>query len=95
MYYVYVLANGRLGTLYVGFTNDLLRRVHQYKNGIVPGFTKRYHVSTLVYFEPFDDVREAILREKRIKAWKRDWKIALIERSNPEWYDLYERMPPF
>ena len=89
-YYVYILASKRNGTLYTGVTNDLIRRVHQHKNGDIPGFTKRYGVDRLVYYEIFRRILDAITAEKRIKKWNRQWKIRLIERNNPEWKDLYD-----
>jgi putative endonuclease len=88
-YWVYILASRLGGTLYIGITNDLLRRLHEHREGTVRGFTKRYGVTRLVYFEQFDDVENAIRREKRLKSWNRDWKIRLIERENPNWIDLY------
>jgi len=91
-YYVYILASGRHGTLYVGVTNDLIRRVFEHRSGVVPGFTKKHRVHRLVYFEPHTDVSEAILREKRIKRWLRTWKIELIERENPRWRDLWPEL---
>lgn len=87
-YYVYILASKRNGTLYRGVTNDLVRRVYEHKSGLIKGFTKRYSVNKLVYFESTNDVNAAILREKRLKKWKRQWKIELIEKSNPDWKDL-------
>ena len=93
-YYVYLLASKKDGTLYVGVTNDLIRRVLEHKNGTVSGFTKRYRIHRLVWFDSTDDVSAAIQREKQIKAWKRDWKIALIEERNPDWKDLYEEIVP-
>ena len=87
-YYVYILASKRNGTMYVGMTNDLTRRVYEHKSGLIEGFTKKYIVDKLVYFESTADVNEAILREKRLKKWKRQWKIELIEKSNPDWRDL-------
>ncbi|CAH1657662.1 GIY-YIG nuclease family protein [Chelatococcus asaccharovorans] len=87
-YAVYILASRRNGTLYIGVTNDLLRRVEQHRAAAVPGFTQKYGVSHLVYFERFRDISEAIAREKQLKGWNRAWKIRLIERSNPEWHDL-------
>jgi len=90
--YVYILASRRNGTLYIGVTNDLIRRVHEHKEGLVDGFTKRHGVKTLVYFEAHDRAGQAIQREKTLKHWVRDWKIALIERDNPHWDDLYERL---
>ena len=77
---------------YMGITNDLTRRVFEHKTGLVNGFTKKYSVNKLVYFESTNDVNAAILREKRLKKWKRQWKIELIEKSNPDWNDLSERL---
>jgi putative endonuclease len=88
-YYVYILASKRNGTLYTGVTNNLLKRVDEHKKNVVRGFTRKYHVHRLVYFEMYSDVRDAITREKRIKKWKRQWKIQLIEKSNPQWKDLW------
>jgi len=85
---VYILASKRNGTLYVGVTSDLVKRVWEHSNNVVEGFTSRYGVHFLVYFEMHDDMEQAILREKRIKKWNRDWKIELIEKQNPEWTDL-------
>ena len=90
--YVYVLASGRNGTLYLGVTNDLVRRVYEHKNKVVRGFTKQYGVDRLVWFETYDDPTNAIAREKDIKKWRRAWKLRLIERSNPQWVDLYEQI---
>lgn len=87
-YYVYILASKRNGTLYIGVTNDLIRRVSEHKAGM-PGFTKKYGVKRLVWFDQCDDIGVAIQREKQMKAWHRDWKIRLIEEANPEWKDLY------
>jgi putative endonuclease len=92
VYYVYLLASHKHGTLYVGVTSNLLGRVYQHKTGIVPGFTRRYRVHLLVWFECYDDPLTAIAREKEIKKWRRDWKINLIESTNPEWLDLYETL---
>jgi putative endonuclease len=89
-YFIYILASKRNGTLYVGVTNNLLKRVDEHKNNLVPGFTSKYSVHNLVYFERYSDIYDAIAREKRIKKWKRAWKIELIEKSNPEWRDLYK-----
>ena len=88
-YYVYILASKKNGTLYIGMTNNLTRRVYEHKNELVERFTKKYKVKNLVYFEQTEDVNSAILREKRLKSWKRDWKIQLIEKDNSEWKDLY------
>ena len=89
-YYVYLLASQRNGTLYVGVTNDLVRRVGEHKNDLVEGFTKRYRVHSLVWFEATENVSAAILREKQIKKWSRRWKLELIEKENPRWLDLYD-----
>jgi putative endonuclease len=89
VYYVYILASRKHGTLYIGVTNDLVRRVYQHKNDVVRGFTSRYGIHLLVWFESYDDILNAITREKELKKWRRDWKVNLIERSNPEWVDLY------
>jgi len=88
-YYIYILSNARDGTLYTGITNDLIRRVYEHKSGEIGGFTKKYKTNKLVYFEETADVQSAITREKRIKKWRRSWKIELIEKSNPQWRDLY------
>ena len=88
-YYVYILASKRNGTLYIGVTSDLVKRVYEHKQGFVGGFTKKYNVHQLVYLEETGDVNSAIRREKQLKKWKRQWKIELIEKSNPEWRDLY------
>jgi putative endonuclease len=86
-YYVYIMSSGRR-TLYVGVTGDLVRRVDEHRHKLVEGFTKRYNVTHLVYFESFADVRDAIAREKQIKAWSRSKKVALIRSQNPKWNDL-------
>ena len=91
-YFVYVLASGVNGTLYVGVTSNLLRRVDQHRRGVADGFTKKYGVHRLVYFERYGDIRDAIRREKRMKLWKRAWKVRLIEKENPEWRDLFEEV---
>ncbi|MBW7849468.1 MAG: GIY-YIG nuclease family protein [Rhodospirillales bacterium] len=87
---VYILASGRHGTLYIGVTSDLIRRVWEHKTAPVDGFTKRYGVNRLVFFEWHETMPDAISREKRMKKWRRDWKVALIERDNPDWHDLYD-----
>ncbi len=89
-YYVYILASKRNGTLYIGMTNDLIRRVNEHKNDLIEGFTKKYGVHKLVYFEQTSDIESAIQREKRLKKWNRQWKLDLIEKENPEWKDLYD-----
>jgi len=91
-YYVYILASRRNGTLYIGVTNDLIRRVYEHKNGLIRGFTKRYNVHNLVYYEQTNDINSAINREKQLKKWYRKWKIELIERNNPDWNDLYDEI---
>ncbi len=91
-YYVYILANKRNGTLYIGITNDLVKRVYEHKNNLIEGFTKKYFVHVLVYYEIAEDVNSAILREKQLKKWKRSWKLKLIEKFNPEWKDLYSSL---
>ena len=88
-YYVYILASRIGGTLYIGVTNDLVRRVYEHKSGTAEGFTKDYDVNRLVYFECFDDIEAAIQREKRLKKWNRAWKIRLSEELNPNWDALY------
>jgi putative endonuclease len=91
-YYVYILSSGKNGTLYVGVTGDLIRRVREHKEAKIKGFTKKYQVDLLVHYESTDDVAAAIGREKQLKAWKREWKIKLIEESNPTWRDLFEEI---
>ena len=88
-YWVYILASRVGGTLYIGVTNDLVRRVFEHQSKAVPGFTANYGVMRLVYFEQYDDPENAIKREKRLKKWNRAWKIQLIEKDNPDWIDLY------
>lgn len=89
---VYLMASQRNGTLYVGVTSDLIKRVWQHKNHIVEGFTEKYDVDLLVWFEPHATMESAIAREKSIKEWQRSWKIELIEKTNPDWNDLYESL---
>ena len=89
---VYILSINRNGTLYIGVTSDLVKRVWQHKNDVVEGFTKKYQVHHLVYFELYEDMEEAILREKRLKKWNRQWKLRLIEEANPEWKDRYDEI---
>ena len=86
---VYILANKRNGTLYIGVTSDLIKRVWEYKQDIVEGFTKKYGVHHLVWYELYESMESAIVREKRLKEWKRNWKLELIESMNPDWQDLY------
>jgi putative endonuclease len=89
-YFVYILSNKPRGTLYVGVTNDLVRRVYEHREGVVPGFTKRYGLKRLVYFERYDNPAAAIQREKNIKHWSRVWKLNLVNSANPQWRDLYD-----
>jgi putative endonuclease len=91
-YYVYILASKRNGTLYIGVTSDLIKRIWQHKNDILKGFTNKYQVHNLVYFEETTDVESAIKREKQLKAWQRKWKLELIEKMNPNWEDLYDKI---
>ncbi|HNQ56194.1 MAG: GIY-YIG nuclease family protein [Rhodocyclaceae bacterium] len=89
---VYILASKKNGTLYIGVTSDLIKRVWEHKSDLVEGFTKEYGVHLLVYFEMLEDMTSAIQREKQLKKWNRDWKIQLIEKGNPEWRDLYDSL---
>jgi putative endonuclease len=91
-YWVYILASKPGGTLYVGVTNNLIKRVYEHREGLVDGFTKRYDVKMLVYFEVHETIAIALQREKNIKHWSREWKIDLVVASNPEWHDLYEEI---
>jgi putative endonuclease len=90
-YYVYVLARKQNGTLYIGVTNDLERRLYEHKNNLSDGFTKRYRVHNLVYYESVNDINVALQREKQLKRWTRKWKMELIEKVNPEWSDLAKK----
>ena len=89
-YFVYILANRKEGTIYIGITSDIIRRVYEHKAKAGDGFTAEYNVDRLVYFEQHSDVLEAIAREKKLKRWRREWKIELIQRGNPDWRDLYD-----
>jgi putative endonuclease len=89
-FYVYILASKRKGTLYTGVTSNLVQRVWQHKQNMIKGFTKKYNVKKLVYFEVHTNAESAITREKRIKKWRRAWKLELIEKNNPHWKDLYD-----
>ena len=91
-YWVYIVASKPGGTLYVGVTNDLVRRVYEHREGLADGFTKRYGVKSLVYFEPYETIITALQREKNIKHWPRAWKTRLITQSNPTWRDLYDEI---
>jgi putative endonuclease len=89
-YYVYILASRKDGAIYIGVTNDIVRRIYDHRTKVVPGFTSRYNITGLVWFEIYDDPASAISREKELKKWKRSWKTQLIEAKNPLWNDLYE-----
>ncbi len=91
-YFVYILASKKHGVLYIGVTNNLKRRIYEHKNGIIEGFTKRYFVKNLVWYDTTDSIESAITREKQMKFWKREWKINLIERTNPNWNDLSDNI---
>jgi len=86
------MASKKNGTLYVGLTNNLIRRVYEHKNDLIEGFTKKYRIHLLVYYEVYQDIKNAIIREKILKKWNRIWKIELIENHNPEWEDLYDKL---
>jgi putative endonuclease len=87
--YVYIMASGRNGTLYIGVTSDLVKRVWEHRSGLVPGFTRQHGCKLLVWYECHDDLKDARLRELQMKKWKRLWKLSTIELMNPEWRDLY------
>ncbi len=91
-YYTYILFNQRNGTLYIGVTADLVKRVYEHKHHIFKGFTEKYNIDKLAYYEIHQDINEAIRREKQLKAWKRSWKLELIEQNNPDWKDLYHEI---
>jgi len=91
-YYVYIMASKRNGTLYIGSSNNLIRRAYEHRNGLVEGFTKRYKVNRLVYYEIADSLEAALNRERQLKKWKRKWKLDLIEKDNPDWEDLYDKL---
>ena len=90
--YVYIMASQRNGTIYIGSTDDLVRRAYEHRNGLIDGFTKRYDCRMLVWYEEHPELASARLREKRMKEWKRAWKLREIEGFNPEWNDLYDRI---
>jgi putative endonuclease len=94
VFFVYMLASRPQGTLYIGMTDDLLRRVWEHKAKAVPGFTEKYDVDRLVWFEQHEMLEPALLREKQMKGWRRSWKIQLLEKDNPHWLDLYSTLPP-
>ncbi|GHT79577.1 excinuclease ABC subunit C [Actinomycetota bacterium] len=91
-YYIYIMASKKNGTLYTGVTNDLKRRVYEHKNDLTEGFSNKYGIGMLIYFEQCVDIRKAITREKQLKNWKREWKLELIESMNPYWLDLTDRL---
>jgi putative endonuclease len=93
-FFVYILASKPRGTLYVGVTSDLPKRIWEHREKVFAGFTSRYQITTLVWYEPHEEAQYAIAREKRLKRWNRDWKFALIEKSNPLWRNLYEELGP-
>lgn len=94
-YWVYILASERNGTIYIGVTSDLISRTYQHKSEIIEGFTKKYGVKILVYYEIYESIEAAILREKQLKKWNRKWKLRLIEEKNPEWRDLWNEITGF
>ncbi len=89
-FHVYILSSKRNGTLYTGVTSNLIKRIYEHRNNLVEGFTQKYNVHHLVWYEPHESAESAITREKQIKKWKKEWKLELIEKSNPQWNDLYE-----
>ena len=91
-YFVYMMTNKPQGLIYTGVTNNLVRRIYEHKEAIIQGFTKKYKLKMLVYYEIMDDVTSAIQKEKNIKHWKHQWKVELIEKMNPQWHDLYEKL---
>jgi putative endonuclease len=93
--YVYILSSKRNGTLYIGVTSDLIKRIFEHKQDIIDGFTKQYQVHMLVYYEVHNDILEAIKREKQIKKWNRQWKLRLVKEMNPDWKDLYDEITGF
>ena len=88
-FYIYILASKKNGTLYVGVTSDLIKLIYEHKNDLIEGFTQKYAIHNLVYFEATESIESAMMREKQLKKWNRAWKINLIEKSNPAWHDLY------
>ncbi len=92
--FVYILASQKVGTLYIGVTSNLMKRIYEHKNNLIPGFTAKHKVHCLVYYESHSNIEDAIRREKQMKEWKRAWKIQLIEKDNPYWDDLYDTLTP-
>jgi putative endonuclease len=88
-YYIYILASQKNGTLYIGVTSNLIKRISEHKDGIIKGFTKKYKIDKLVYYEVYGEIGLALYREKQLKKWKREWKLELIEKENPSWKDLF------
>lgn len=91
-YFVYIVASDKNGTIYIGVTNNLAKRIWEHKNEVADGFTSKYSVKKLVYYEDYSEIELAIRREKRLKKWERKWKLELIEKNNPQWLDLYEKI---
>ena len=91
-YYIYILTNKINSVLYIGVTNDLQRRIYEHKNKLIPGFTRKYNLNKLIYFEHFENINDAIKREKQLKKWNRSWKEELINKENPKWNDLYNEI---
>ena len=92
MAFVYIMASKFNGTIYIGVTSDLVKRVYEHKRGFVDSFTKKYNIKMLVYYEQFQNIADAIYREKRLKTWQRKWKLDLINKFNPQWLDLYDNI---
>jgi putative endonuclease len=92
VYYVYILASKKNGTLYIGVTGDLKKRIVEHKEEMIPGFTQKYHIHSLIYFEQYNYIQDAIIREKQLKKWNRAWKIRLIEKCNVGWNDLFNEL---
>ena len=90
--YIYIMSNKSNTTIYIGVTSDLIKRVYEHKNKLIDGFTKKYNIDKLVYYEIYDDINEAIKREKQLKTFKREWKNQLIEENNKNWDDLYDKI---
>ena len=90
--YIYIMTNKPNGTLYIGVTSDIVKRIYEHKNKLADSFTKRYNLNKLVYYEIYDEINEAIKREKQLKSWKRDWKIEWVEKMNNNWNDLYDEI---